>query len=64
MTGAEFDELVALRAYKAAKESSRTNRAFEQLELLLQNVNYDPLCSPRAFRLLAECILALREEHK
>lgn len=62
ISGAEYDELVALRAYKASKEASRSDRAFEQLELLLQNVNYDPLCSPRAFRLLAECILALREE--
>lgn len=62
MTGEEYEELKELRAYKAAKESSRCDRAFGELELLLRNVQYDPLCSPRAFRLLAECILALREE--
>jgi len=63
LTADEYKELLELREYRASKELSRNDRAFRDLQLLLDNVRYDPICSPRAFRLL-ECILVLREEMK
>jgi hypothetical protein len=56
------EELQELRAYKLKHESCACDRAFVRLQELLDNVNYDPICSPRAFRVLAECLLALKDE--
>ena len=61
MTADEEKELWELRKYKQHVEATRNQRAFKALEDLLDNVRYDPICSPRAFRILAECILSLKE---
>ena len=64
MTVDEEKELWELRAYRQRMEATRNERAFKSLQDLLDNVRYDPICSPKAFRVLAECILGLREELK
>ena len=56
------EELQELRDYKLRNESRACDRAFARLQELLDNVNFDPLFSPRAFRIIAECMLALRDE--
>lgn len=56
------EELQELRAYKKKHESRASDRAFARLEELLNLVHFDPLISPRAFRVIAECLLALRDE--
>lgn len=55
------DELEALRAFKAAHEGKAINRAFARLEQLLSMAAYDPVMSARGFRVLAECIICLKE---
>lgn len=55
-------ELQQLRAFKAAHEGKALNRAFTRLEQLLECANYDPSMSTRAFRIIAECLICLREE--
>lgn len=62
MSPEEYAELHALRAYKEKMETSRVNRCFIELEQLMNRIGYDPVMSPRVFRLLGECILVLREE--
>ena len=57
-------ELEALRAFKAAHEGKAINRAFARLEQLLEVVAHDPVMSIRAFRVIAECLICLREELK
>lgn len=58
------EELEQLRAYKAYHEGRALNRAFDKLDQLLSIVNYDPMIGTRAFKILAECLLALKEEMK
>jgi hypothetical protein len=58
------DELEELRAFKARYEHTAIDRAFKRLEGLLEAVNFDPLMSPRAFKVLADCLLVLRDEVK
>lgn len=55
------DELQALRAFKAAYEGKAINRAFGRLEELLGNASFEPVMSARAFRTLADCLLALKD---
>jgi hypothetical protein len=62
MTQEEYEELCALREYKRSKEADRLDKAFIELEKLVANTKFDPLISPRAFKIISECILALREE--
>lgn len=57
-------ELEELRAYKAAHEGKAINRAFMRLEQLLEATNFDPAMSIRAFRIIAECLICLKEEIK
>lgn len=56
------EELEELRAYKKRHGACACDRAFMRLQELLDRVNYDPICSPRAFRILGECLLALKDE--
>lgn len=58
----EREELEALRLYKAAHEGKAINRAFLKLEQLLESVGYDPLMNVRSFRVMAECLICLKEE--
>jgi hypothetical protein len=55
------DELKELRAFKAAYEGKAINRAFARLEELLSNASFEPVMSARAFRALADCLLALKD---
>ena len=56
------EELQELRAYKRRHETCACDRAFTRLQELLDLVNFDPIMSPRAFRIVAECLLALKDE--
>jgi hypothetical protein len=58
------EEVKQLRAYKAYHEGKAVNRAFHRLEQLMDAVNYDPMISVRAFRIIADCLIALKEEMK
>lgn len=62
MTDDEREELNELRRYKAMHEGRALNRAFARLEVMLDTVNRDPAMSIRAFRVLAECLICLKEE--
>lgn len=64
MTPEEQRELEELRAYKAQHEGKALNRAFARLEQLLELSHYDPGISIRAFRVIAECLICLKEEMK
>ncbi len=58
----EREELEQLRHYKQVQTNKRLNHAFARLEELLHAVHFDPIMSPRAFRVLGDCLLALKEE--
>jgi hypothetical protein len=58
----EREELESLRAYKKAHEGNAINRAFKRLEQLLDMPAYDPVMSRRAFKVVADCLLTLKEE--
>lgn len=64
MTEAELKELNELREYKRMHEGKAINRAFAKLEVLIDLPHYDPAISFRAFRVIADCLIALREEIK
>lgn len=64
MTPEEQRELEELRAYKHQHEGKALNRAFARLEQLLDLAHHDPVISIRAFRVIAECLICLREELK
>ncbi len=55
-------ELEQLRAFKLNHEGKAINRAFARLEQLLEQAALDPVFSIRAFRVLAECLITLKEE--
>jgi hypothetical protein len=56
------DELEELRAFKRIHEGKSINRAFARLEQLLEMAAYDPVMSIKGFRIIAECLICLREE--
>ena len=58
------EELAELRAFKAYHEGRALNRAFNKLEQLMETVNYDPMIGIRAFKVLSECLVCLKEEMK
>jgi len=61
----EKDELEMLRAFKRQYESNELNRAFLRLEQIMDapwTLKADTTMSMRAFRILAEALLALRRE--
>jgi hypothetical protein len=62
MTESEMRELEELRRFKQQHEGKALNRAFSRLEQLLDIANHDPAMSVRAFRVMAECLICLREE--
>lgn len=43
-------------------QSKPLQRAFRRLEQLLEMSHYDPAISIRGFRIIAECLLLLKEE--
>jgi hypothetical protein len=59
----EREELEELRLYKIEQEGSMRVKAFARLENLI-NSNYDSLLSIRAFRVIADCLMALNEDLK
>ena len=58
----ERQELEELRAFKLQHDGKAINRAFSRLQQLLDMAAYDGVMSVRGFRVLAECLLCLREE--
>jgi hypothetical protein len=64
MTESEQKELEDLRAFKHLHEGKALNRAFARLDQLLDLAHYDPGISIRAFRVIAECLICLKEELK
>lgn len=62
MTEKEQKELEELRAYKLAHEGKSINRAFMRLNQLLEMAHLDPSMSIRAFRVMAECLICLKDE--
>lgn len=54
-------ELRELRQFKLMHESKGINRAFSRLEQLTAMAAYDPVMSVRAFRVIAECLVCLKE---
>lgn len=57
-----LEELLELRAFKEAHEGKAINRAFSRLEQLLELPAYDPVISRRAFVILSDALIALRDE--
>lgn len=62
MTETELEELKSLRRFKENHEGRALNRAFSRLEQLLEISAYDPLISVRAFRVMSECLICLKDE--
>lgn len=56
------EELEELRRFKEQHEGKALNRAFSRLDQLLDSVAYDPILSVKGFRVIAECLICLREE--
>ncbi len=63
ITSDERKELEALRYYRQEHEGKAINRAFARLEQLMALPSYDPVISRRAFMVLADCLIALKEEN-
>ena len=61
LTQAEQQELEALRKFKLQHDGKALNRAFARLETLLDSA-HNPLISLRAFRIIGECLVCLKEE--
>lgn len=61
ITNDELEELNSLRQFKLMYESKGLNRAFARLEQLMDMAAYDPVMSIRAFRVIAECLMCLKE---
>ncbi len=59
----EREELDALRKYKLENEGKALQKAFSRLETLM-DAPHDPALSFRAFRVIAECLVTLRDEIK
>jgi hypothetical protein len=57
----EREELEHLRLYKRQHEGKAITRAFAQLEQLLDS-GHDPVMSRRAFRVIADCLIGLKEK--
>ena len=62
MTEQEMKELQELRLYKQVNEGKALNRAFARLQQLLDTTNYEPTMSIKAFRVLGECLVCLKDE--
>lgn len=62
MTKDEICELEELRRYKSYHEGKALNRAFSRLQQLVDMASHDPVMNVRAFRVMAECLICLKEE--
>ncbi len=62
MTESERKELEELRRFKQQHEGKALNRAFGRLQQLVDTLNYEPAMSLKAFRVVAECLICLKEE--
>ncbi len=60
LTPDERAELEELRRYKQLNDTKALTRAFVRLEQLMECAQ-DPSISLRAFRAVAECLVALRD---
>ena len=63
LTPDERRELEELRHYRKQHEGKALHRSFSRLEQLLDSQS-DPMISIRAFRVLADCLIALKDELK
>jgi|JI7StandDraft_1071085.scaffolds.fasta_scaffold285358_2 hypothetical protein len=61
LTADERSELEALRQYKLENDGKALTRSFVRLEQLMESAQ-DPSISLRAFKTIADCLLALRDE--
>ena len=61
LTCDEKSELEALRRYKLEHEGKALTKAFARLDGLMAS-GHDPLVSVRAFHIIAECLVALRQQ--
>jgi len=61
LSNADILELKQLREFKAEHEGKAINRAFARLEHLMAMPAYDPSLSSKGFRVLAECLICLKE---
>lgn len=61
LTCDEKSELEALRRYKLEHEGKALTKAFARLEQLLCSP-HDPTISMRAFRVISECLLAIKDK--
>ncbi len=64
MTDDERKELDDLRAWKKSRASSAMDRSFHALDVALSvaSTRIDGTLSVRAFRVLADCLIALKDE--
>lgn len=59
----ELEELEELREWKRVRSGSAIDRSFHALEIALgaTNTRVDGVLGVRAFRLLADCLIALKD---
>ena len=57
----EREELEALRRFKEEHSVRPLQRAFARLEGLMESA-HDPIISVRAFNVIAECLISLKDE--
>lgn len=62
LTNDEREELEELRRYKNAHSSLAVTRAFTRLEQLMDSPCYDPMIGIRAFRVIFDCLISLRDK--
>lgn len=62
MTESELEELRELRRFKEQHEGRALNRAFSRLQQLIDMASHDPVMNIRSFRVLAECLICLKDE--
>ena len=62
MNDNELKELEELRLFKQQHEGKALNRAFQRLQQMVDTLNYEPIMSVRAFRIVAECIICLKDD--
>ena len=62
MTETELKEFNELKAFKLAHEGKALNRAFGRLDQLLGMAHFNPGMSVRAFRVIADCLISLKEK--
>ena len=60
LSAIERSELEALRQYKLENDGKALTRSFVRLEQLMESAQ-DPSISLRAFKTIADCLLALRD---